>query len=143
MLVMVRSRAITFESQRSVKACMMVRGALTIQRQPYELEAEKRENGQGYPEGRLRIQCQPKEPLIRSCHSLATWLVRLRRTLKNPMAVASLCIDLVPPPQSHQASTRYVLEVVEVHGKEDDGDDEDEDEVVCEYHAQEIDQERC
>lgn len=46
------------------------------------------------------------------------------------MRVARVGVDLVPPAQAHEPAARNVLEVVEVAGEEEDGDDEDHDTVV-------------
>jgi len=45
------------------------------------------------------------------------------------MCIAVLRVDLVPPAQADEPAARDVLEVVEVGGQQQDGDDEDEDEV--------------
>ena len=45
------------------------------------------------------------------------------------MAVARVGVDFVPPPQTDEATARDVLEVVEVDGEEDEGEDENEDTV--------------
>lgn len=43
------------------------------------------------------------------------------------MAVAGLRVDLVPPAQADEATAGNVLEVVEVGGQQEDGENEDED----------------
>ena len=43
------------------------------------------------------------------------------------MRVACCGINFVPPSETHEASPRNVLEVVEVCGEEEEGEDEDED----------------
>lgn len=55
------------------------------------------------------------------------------------MAVASLRVYFIPPSQPNQATTGDVFEVVEVCGEEEDRDDEDEDEVLGEEEAEEVD----
>lgn len=50
-------------------------------------------------------------------------------------------MDLIPPSQSYQSPARDVLEVIEVGGEEVNGDDEDEDVIVGEEHAEEVDEE--
>jgi hypothetical protein len=57
--------------------------------------------------------------------------------------LAGLWVDLIPPSQTHQPAASYVLEVVEVEGEEDDGQDEDEDEVAGEPETEYVDQEAC
>ena len=57
------------------------------------------------------------------------------------MAVAGLGVDLVPPAQAYEAAAGDVLEVVEVGGEQQDGDDEDEDEVGCEKDTEQVDEE--
>jgi len=46
-------------------------------------------------------------------------------------------VDLVPPAEAYEAAAGDVLEVVEVGGQKEDGDDEDEDEVFGEEEAEE------
>lgn len=55
------------------------------------------------------------------------------------MAVASLWIRFVPPAQTNQPAAGDVFQVVEIGGKQKDGDDEDENKVGCEQDAEEID----
>ena len=45
------------------------------------------------------------------------------------MAIPGSRIHFVPPPQPHKPSPSDVLEVVEIGGEEEHGDDEDEDEA--------------
>jgi len=52
-------------------------------------------------------------------------------------------VDFVPPAQPDEATSGDVFEVVEVGGQEEDGEDEDEDEVVYEQEAEEVDEEGC
>jgi hypothetical protein len=56
------------------------------------------------------------------------------------MCFSSLWIDFVPPPQSNEASSSNVLEIVEVEGQEDNGEDKDKDEVLGEPHAENVDE---
>lgn len=117
---------------------------LTDQRQPDELKFDNRDNGQSHPECRLRIQREPEESLVRRANHLSARLIGLRRALEDPVRVARGCIDLVPPSQSHKSSASDVFEVVEVGCEQQDGDDEDEDEVLGEQEAEEVDQKaRC
>lgn len=57
------------------------------------------------------------------------------------MAVARCRIDLVPPAQPDQPPAGNILEVVEVAGEEEDGDDEDQDEVGGKEEAEKVDKE--
>lgn len=61
------------------------------------------------------------------------------------MAVPRRRVHLVPPPQPHEPPPGDVLEVVEIRGQEEHGDDEDEHEARGEEpEAEEVDQEgRC
>lgn len=59
------------------------------------------------------------------------------------MAVPRIDADFVPPAQAHETSPRDVFEVVKVHGEKHDGDDEDQDVVVGEEEAEEVDEEVC
>lgn len=103
------------------------------------MQSEDGDNAQRYPADRLRIQSQPEEPLVRSVDLSG---IRIRR-LKNPVAVAGLSIDFVPPAQTDQSSASDILEIVEVDGQEDDGNDENEDVVFAEVEAEEVGQETC
>lgn len=117
---------------------------LTDQRQPDELEFDNCNNGQSHPECRLRIQREPEEPLVRRADQLSAWLIGLRRALEDPVRVARGSVNLVPPSQSYKSSASDVFEVVEVGCEQQDGDDEDEDEVLGEQEAEEVDQKaRC
>lgn len=55
------------------------------------------------------------------------------------MAVACLWVGFIPPAQANQPAAGDVFEVVEIGGKEKDGDDEDQNKVGCEEDAEEID----
>lgn len=110
---------------------------LTNKRQPDELQLDQRHNRQRHPQRRLRVQRQPEEPLVRRIHELPARLVRLRRALKYPVRVAGLGVDFVPPSEAYQASARDVLQVVEVGGEEEHGDDEVQDEGAAEDDAAE------
>ena len=99
----------------------------TNKRQPDKLQADQRNNSQQHPQHGLRIQREPKEALVRRIDLPGTclWI----QTLKHPATIARVGVDLVPPAQPDKAAARNVLEVVKVHGEQQDGDDEDEDEV--------------
>lgn len=47
------------------------------------------------------------------------------------MRIAGSGVDFVPPAETHKTSAGDVLQVVEIGGEEEDGDDEDEDTVVA------------
>ena len=109
---------------------------LTNKRQPNKLQTNQRNNSKHDPQHRLCIQRQPEEPLI--CRIDISCL-RVRR-FKHPSSISGISIGFVPPSQPYQPSTRDVFEVVEVNGKQQDRDDEDEDEVGGEQaEAKDID----
>ena len=56
------------------------------------------------------------------------------------MAIPGLRVDFVPPAEPHETTAGDILEVVEVGGEEEDGDDEDEDEVGGEEEAEQVDE---
>lgn len=95
----------------------------TDEGQPQKLQAHNGQDGQQDPQQRLDVQRQPEEPAIGGVDDLCPGLARL----KDPFGVARLRVDLVPPPQTDEPPPRDVLEVVEVCGEEQDGDDEDHD----------------
>ncbi|RDW94215.1 Zn(II)2Cys6 transcription factor [Aspergillus mulundensis] len=66
---------------------------------------------------------KPEEALVRGGDSPAPGL----RALKDPVRVAGGGVDFVPPAQADEAAAGDVLEVVEVCGEEEEGEDEDED----------------
>ncbi|KAK3208580.1 hypothetical protein GRF29_77g1131578 [Pseudopithomyces chartarum] len=113
---------------------------LTNQRQPDELEAHQGHDGEQDPQHGLGIQGNPEEALVGRILVPAALL----GALKHPAAVARRGVDLVPPAQSDEAAAGDVLEVVEVGGQQEDGDDEDEDEVGGEEaQAEEVGEEGC
>lgn len=113
---------------------------LTHERQPDELEADERNDRQQNPQHGLRVQRDPEEALVRRVDVADRGI----RTLKDPAAVARGGVNLVPPAQADEAAARNVLEVVEVRGEQEDGDDEDEDEVGGEEaQTEEVDEEAC
>ena len=115
---------------------------LTNKRKPDELQLDQRHNRQRHPQRRLRVQRQPEEPLVRRVHEFPARLVRLRRALEYPVRVARLRVDFVPPSEAYETSPRDVLEVVEVGGEEEHGDDEVEHEGAAEDDAaEEVDEE--
>lgn len=57
------------------------------------------------------------------------------------MRVSRLSIDFIPPSQADEPSSGDIFQIVEIHCEQDDGDDEDHDEVGCEEHAEEVDEE--
>lgn len=60
------------------------------------------------------------------------------------MAVPRSRVDLVPPPQPHEPPPGDVLQVVEIRGQEEHGDDEDEHEAGREEpEAEEVYQKGC
>lgn len=103
------------------------------------MQSKDSDNTKRYPAHRLRIQSQPEESLV---GSIDLSRIRIRR-LKDPVTVTRLSVDFIPPAQTDQSSASNVLEVVEVHGQEDDCDDEDEDVVFAKVEAEEVGQETC
>lgn len=114
-------------------------GQRTNQTKPDKVQSEDGDNTQRYPAHRLRIQGQPEEPLVGSIDLSG---IRIRR-LKDPVAVSRLSVDFIPPAQTDQSSAGNVLEIVEIHGQEDDCDDENEDVVFAKVEAEEVGQETC
>ena len=109
----------------------------TNKRQPNKLQADERHNRQQHPQHRLRIQREPKEALIRRIDLAPRFRIQ---TLKHPAPVSRVGVDFIPPAEADEAAASNVLEVVEVHCKEQDGDDEDHDEVCGEEaEAKEVD----
>jgi hypothetical protein len=110
---------------------------LTNKRQPDKVQSHKRQDSQRNPQHGLRIQGDPKEALVRGID-----LARRRvGALKHPAPVARRRVDFVPPAQPHEAPACNVLEVVEVHGQQQHGDDEDHDEVGGqEAEAEDVDE---
>ena len=104
------------------------------------MQPEDSDNTQGYPADGLRIQRQPEESLVGSIDLSS---IRVGR-LKDPVAIARLGVDFIPPAQTNQSSASNVFEVIEIHGQEDDCDDEDQDVVLAEVEAEEVGEEtRC
>lgn len=102
-------------------------GTRTNQAQPDGiLESHNGENGQADPQSRLRVQRQPEEALVgQVLGSRPAGVAAAVLGLKHPMRVPRPGVDFVPPPQPHEAPPRDVLQVVEIGGEEEDGDDED------------------
>lgn len=117
---------------------------LTDKRQPVVFEPDDRQHRQSHPQRRLAVQREPEEAPVGRVHEPPAGLVRLRGALEHPVRFSRNLVDLVPPPQSHETAPGDVLEVVEVRGEGEDGEHEDEDQVVREENAEEIDEEtRC
>ncbi len=85
--------------------------------------SKDRHDCQRNPERRLEIKREPEEPIVRWTDDLD----RRIRGLKDPVRIACLRVDLVPPPEAHEAPAGDILEVVEIDREEEDGDDEDQD----------------
>jgi len=137
--VTVRTRAITratvstpFHHRHATKAQPRSAPPLTNKRQPerrHLSEADELYEGDDAeqdPQRGLGVQRDPEETLV---GRVDVPRIRVGR-LEHPFCVAGGRVHLIPPAQSHQPSARDVLEVVEVHGEEDHGDDEDQDAVV-------------
>lgn len=91
------------------------------------MQSHERHDKHEHPQHRLQIQRQPEETAVRGVDGLGAGLA----ALKHPLRVACLRVDFVPPAQSDEAAAGDVLEVVEVGGEEEDGDDEDHDPGAC------------
>lgn len=109
----------------------------TNQTQPDKLKAEDSHETQGDPAHGLRVQRKPEEAFIRRIDLPGIWVC----TLENPVAVARLGVDFVPPAQADEASSGDVFQVVKVYCQQDDGDDEDEDIVAGEEETEEVHEE--
>lgn len=92
------------------------------------LQPDNGQNGQAYPQRRHDVHAQPEEAFV----GLVIVAGALGRGLEDPVTVARRGVDFIPPSQSDQAPAGDVLEVVEVDGQEEQGQDEDEDEVADE-----------
>lgn len=101
---------------------------LTHKRQPNELQPEQGHDRKYDPNHGLHIQRHPKESLISSILFPRIWI----RAFKNPAPISCTCVHFIPPAQSNEAPTSDVLQVIEVHGEQEHGDDEDHDETVGE-----------
>lgn len=95
----------------------------TNEGQPQELELDEGQDGEQDPENGLYVEREPEEAAIGRVDDLGPGLA----ALEDPFGVARGRVDLVPPPQADEAAACDVLEVVEVGGEEEDGDDEDHD----------------
>ena len=124
--VIVRTSAMTVHTLALVHDNLPSGGfGLTNKRQPNKLQTDQRQNCKQNPQHGLRIQRNPEEALVRRIH-----LPRLRvRRLKHPPPVARLRVDFVPPAQPDESAAGNVLQIVEVDGEQQDGDDEDHDKV--------------
>jgi hypothetical protein len=91
-------------------------------------QPHNRQDRQSDPQRRHHVHGEPEEALVRRVDGPRVGV----RRLKYPVAVAGVGVDLVPPPQTDEAASSDVLEVVEVDGEEDEGEDENEDAVVSE-----------
>ena len=110
---------------------------LTDEGKPHELEADDGEDGEGDPEDGLAVDGEPEEAAVGGVDGLGTGLA----ALEDPVTVAGGGVDLIPPAQTNETSAGNVLQVVEVHGQQQDGNDEDHDHVVREDDAEEVDEE--
>lgn len=119
------------------------------ERQPDKLEPDHGQHSQGYPQQRLDVDGEPEEAAVgrvddaRGPGAGEVVCVVGGAALEDPVAVACLGVDLVPPAQADEAPAGDVFEVVEVGGEEEDCYDEDHDHVVCEEQAEEVDDETC
>lgn len=95
----------------------------TDEGQPQELQAHQGQDGHGDPEDGLDVEGEPEEARVGRVDDARARVA----TLKDPLRVARLRVHLVPPAQADEAPPGNILEVVEVGGQEEDGDDEDHD----------------
>lgn len=107
------------------------------ERQPHEVERGDSQDGEGDPEDGLRVHGEPEEAGVGGIDDLGAGLA----ALEDPLAVAGRGVDLVPPPQAHEAAAGDVLEVVEVGGQQEDRDDEDEYQVFEPEEAEKVHEE--
>ena len=110
---------------------------LTNKRQPHKLETNDGEDGEGDPEDGLAVDGEPEEAAVCRVDGLGAGFA----ALEDPVAVAGGGVDLIPPAQTNETSAGNVLQVVKVHGQQQDGNDEDHDHVVREDDAEEVDEE--
>lgn len=125
---MVRTSAITIPHTLAliptlIHSTLAPSGELTNKRQPNKLKTRERNDRQQYPQHRLRIQRDPEKPSIRRVDGAGLGV----RGLEYPATVAGRAVDFVPPPQSDEAASGDVFEVVEIGCEEEDCDYEDED----------------
>lgn len=106
---------------------------LTDQNQPNRiLKPHQGQHAQHDPQRRLDIDTQPEKALV--CHVLARFGVArfvgaaaAVLGFEDPVGVAGGGVDFVPPAEADEASAGDVLEVVEIGGEEEHGEDEYED----------------
>ena len=98
-------------------------GKPTNKRQPDKLESQDSQERKGDPETRLGVHGDPEEAAVGGVDDLCSRLA----ALEHPARVARRRVHLVPPAETNQAAAGNVLEVVEVGGEQEDGDDEDQD----------------
>lgn len=97
---------------------------LTNQAQPdHIVEPDDRQNRQSDPQRGRQVEAQPEEPLVRRVDGAGVGV----RALEDPVRVSGRGVDFVPPAQTDESAAGDVLEVVEVCGEEEEGEDEDED----------------
>lgn len=96
------------------------------ERQPHEGEPHQRQDEHDYPEDRLHVQRQPEEPAVRGVDGPG----RRIAALKHPLGIARRRVDLVPPSQPYKASSRNILQVVEIGREEEYRDDEGHDHAL-------------
>lgn len=104
--------------------------------QPEELQLNQGEDEHEHPQHGLDVEGEPEEAAVGGGDDLCAGLA----ALKDPVGVARLGVDFVPPAQADEATAGDVLEVVEVAGEEEDGDDEDHDHAVYYPETKEVDE---
>jgi hypothetical protein len=105
-------------------------------RQPEELQPHHSQNSHDNPQHRLHIQRKPEEAAVRRVDDFRGGIA----ALKHPFGVARGRVDLVPPSETDEATAGNVLEVVEVGGEEEDGDDKDHDHAIEDPETKEVDE---
>lgn len=95
------------------------------------MESKDRDYRQYNPKHRLAIKRKPKEPIVRRTDDLYSRI----RGFKDPVGIARLRIDFIPPSKTHEAPASDIFEVVEIDCEEKDGDDEDQDAgmAICQH----------
>lgn len=126
--MMVKTRAMTVKAPISATVTIVALGfhrtyKLTDKRQPQELQPDERQDGHDDPQDGLDVQREPEEAAVGGVDDLCARVA----ALEHPLGLARGRVDLVPPAEADEAAAGDVLEVVEVGGEEEDGDDEDHD----------------
>ena len=99
-------------------------GELTNKTQPdHTAQSDDSQNSETDPQRGRHVQTQPKETLIGGGDGPGGGI----GGFEDPGRVTGGGVDFVPPAEADEATAGDVLEVVEVGGEEEKGEDEDED----------------